>query len=145
MKTLTTLVAGAFALMAANFATVAPAQADSFGFHVGRGGFGIHVSDYGYDDGYYGHNGYYDDGYYRHHRRCVTRWDFRHKWYCRRYHRSYYYDDYYPYYDNYYSYYPRHRFYRHHNRHWRHGNRHWRDGRRHRRHGRRHHRRHHDW
>lgn len=128
MKTLTTLVAGAFALIAANFATVVPAQADDFGFSVGRGGFGIHVSNYGYDDGYYRH------------RRCVTRWDFRHKWYCRRYHRSYY-DDY-PYYRNH-HYYPRHNFrghrqhWRHGNRNWRHGNRNWRHGDRNRRDGRR--------
>src|SRR6185295_15651972 len=94
MKFLTTLAFGAIALMAANFATVAPAQADSFGFHAGRGGFGIYVNDY--DNRYYG---------YRHHRRgCYTRWDYRHKWWCRRDRYRDYYDSYYDGYNDSYDY-----------------------------------------
>lgn len=99
MKYLITLALVAVALMAANFATVAPAQADSFGFQAGRGGFGIYVNNY--DDRYYGH---------RYRRGCYTRWDYRNNWRCRRYNRSYYNDSYdYPYY-SYYNSYPRYRY-----------------------------------
>jgi hypothetical protein len=92
MKALGTIAFGVLALVAANFATAAPAKADSFGFYVGNGGFGIQVSDYrhhryarrcwdpywgryvrchrGYYNGYYG--GYYDNYYPRH------RWGHRH-------------------------------------------------------------------
>ena len=84
MKALGTIAFGALVILAANFASAAPAKADSFGIFVGNGGFGIHVNDY-------------DRRYYRHHRRC---WDpYYDRWVRCRYHRgyypSYYYDDYY--------------------------------------------------
>jgi hypothetical protein len=84
MKALGTIAFGILALVAANFATAAPAKADSFGFHIGNGGFGIHVSDYGY----------------RHHRYARRCWDPYYGRYVRcRYYNNYndgYYDNYYP-------------------------------------------------
>lgn len=84
MKALGTLAFGALVILAANFASAAPAKADSFGIYVGNGGFGIQVNDY-------------DRRYYRHHRRGC--WDPYYGRYvpCRYYRGGYpgYYDGYY--------------------------------------------------
>lgn len=114
MKALGTIAFGALALVVANFASAAPAKADSFGFHVGNGGFGIYVNDYGYRDHRY--------------RRCWDR-------YYGRYVRCRYYNNYYPGYYGYYDNYPRHRWGHrghrgHYNNNWRGRHDGWRGGRR---------------
>lgn len=80
MKVLGTLVFGALALAAANFATAAQAKADDFGVYFGSNGFNIQINDYngrGYNrnrdcwDRYYrayvpcrNYNSYYSGNYY---------------------------------------------------------------------------------
>jgi hypothetical protein len=62
MKTLSTFVFGAAALLFANFATAAPAAASD-------AGFGVSIQVGHYDDDY---------GYQYNHRRCWSRWYRRH-------------------------------------------------------------------
>ncbi len=100
MKLLSTLAFAAAALVAATFATAAPAKADSFGVYVGSNGFGVQVSNY--DRGYYGYPGYYYGGTYD---RCRDRWYYKRHRHCWHYgYRGYYYGGYYPPYR--YGYYP---------------------------------------
>ena len=63
MKALGTIAFGALVMLAANFASAAPAKADSFGVYIGNGGFGIQVNDY--DRRYYGHRRCWDRYYGR--------------------------------------------------------------------------------
>ena len=72
MKVLGILAFGAFALLAASFASTAPARADNVGIYVGSDGFGIQVSNY---DERYGHGSYHRqrgcwDPYYHRYVRC---------------------------------------------------------------------------
>lgn len=97
MKALAGLAFGLLALVAANFATAAPAKADSFGVYVGSHGFGIQVHDY--DRRHYRHRGCWDRyyqryvlcnynyGYYRSYPRYNYYNDYRHRWNDRRGHR----------------------------------------------------------
>lgn len=97
MKALAGLAFGVLALVAANFATAAPAKADSFGVYVGSHGFGIQVRDY--DRRYYRHRGCWDR-YYQRYVPCnynygtyrsyprpyyYKNYNYKHRWHDRRY------------------------------------------------------------